>query len=116
MGERKKMKENQGGTESPFALVTQVYEIFMRHYSEANLRPITLPSQIPDRRGRKPRGKEEMKENQGGTEIPLKEFVKGKRKKAKLSEYVFCLVIYSSQIFRKLKGASRSQTVTHTSH
>jgi len=28
------MKEKQGGTESPFALVTEAYGIFMRHYSE----------------------------------------------------------------------------------
>jgi len=42
------MKENQGGAESPFALVTQAYGIFMRYYSEANLRPITLPSQIEE--------------------------------------------------------------------
>ena len=34
MGE--KMKKNQGGTESPFALVTQAYGIFMRQYIETN--------------------------------------------------------------------------------
>ena len=32
----KKMKENQGGAESPFALVTQAYGIFVRHYIETN--------------------------------------------------------------------------------
>lgn len=30
------MKENQGGVESPFALVTQAYGIFTSHYIETN--------------------------------------------------------------------------------
>ena len=47
--EGKTKAENQGGEESPFALLAQAYWIFISHYIETNERAITIPSQMEEK-------------------------------------------------------------------
>ena len=62
-----KMKENQGGAESSFALVTQANGIFTSHCIETNERAITIHSQIEEAEKHWVIGK--MKENQGDAKV-----------------------------------------------